>query len=75
MFLPTIISGLGYTNVVAQLFTVPPNVVGFLFVLIIAYASDRQKMRGPFLLLGSLLAIIGYVMLLAADRVSVRYGG
>jgi MFS family permease len=75
LFLPTIITGLGYTDVIAQLFTVPPNVVGFLFVLGVAYVSDRTKMRGVFLLSGALLAIIGYIMLLVATSPSVRYGG
>ena len=66
---------MGYTDVVAQLFTVPPNIVGFLFVLIVAYTSDRTKMRGPFLLGGSTLAIIGYIMLLASRKPAVQYGG
>jgi hypothetical protein len=49
--------------------------VAFCCVLITAAFSDKYKMRGPFIIGGSLLAIIGYIMLLVAKRASVRYGG
>ncbi|KAF2142806.1 uncharacterized protein K452DRAFT_225996 [Aplosporella prunicola CBS 121167] len=75
LFLPTIIKTLGYTSVRAQLFSVPPNVGGFLSVLLVGHYSDRLRMRGPFMLGGALLAIAGYVMLLASSRALVRYGG
>ena len=75
LFLPTIISGLGYTRVTAQLFTVPPNMVGFFSVLLGTYASDRFKARGPIMIVGCSLAIVGYIMLVAAQRPAVRYGG
>lgn len=75
LFLPTIIAGLGYTRVTAQLFTVPPNMGAFLMVLFCSTLSDRIKARGPIMLGGCCLAIIGYVMLLAATRPIVRYGG
>ncbi|RVX76153.1 hypothetical protein B0A52_00510 [Exophiala mesophila] len=75
LFLPTIISALGYSSTTAQLFTVPPNMAAFLLVLITAGLSDKLKARGPFMIVGCVLAIVGYVMLLAAERPSVRYGG
>ncbi|MCJ1248143.1 hypothetical protein MMC30_005358 [Trapelia coarctata] len=75
LFLPTIISALGYTRVTAQLFTVPPNMAGFFAVLIGTFASDRFRARGPVILIGCTVAIAGYVMLLAASRPSVQYGG
>lgn len=75
LFLPTIISGLGYTRVTAQLFTVPPNMGAFLMVLICSTLSDTIKARGPIMLGCCSLAIIGYVMLLAVNRPIVRYGG
>ena len=34
LFLPSIISGLGYNRITAQLFTVPPNFIAFLVVLL-----------------------------------------
>jgi Major Facilitator Superfamily len=59
----------------AQLFTVSPNISAFFLVLVSAGFSDRLRARGPFMLAGCLLAIIGYAMLIAANRPAVNYGG
>ncbi|KAI1340444.1 major facilitator superfamily domain-containing protein [Xylariaceae sp. FL0016] len=75
LFLPTIIGGLGYKATIAQLFTVPPNITGFFFVLGMSFLSDHVRMRGPLMAGCCLLAMIGYIMLLAADSNPVRYGG
>ena len=71
----TIISSLGYSSVKAQLFTVPPNMGGFFMVIIGTYLSDKIKMRGPIMMVGCLLAIIGYIMLLVPAHPLVHYGG
>ena len=47
----------------------------FFLVLITASLSDRVKARGPFMIGGCLLAIVGYIMLLVASKPLVRYGG
>ncbi|KAF7192686.1 putative transporter C11D3.18C, partial [Pseudocercospora fuligena] len=52
LFLPTIIKSLGYSRVVIQLFTVPPNIGGFITVLIACWISDRTKRRGMYMLIG-----------------------
>lgn len=76
LFLPTIITGLGYTNpTTAQLFTVPPNLAAFVAVLLTSLLSDRIRARGPIMAAGNVLAIAGYIMLLVAKRAQVRYGG
>lgn len=75
LFLPTIIKGLEYTRVTAQLFTVPPNFLAFLSVLLFAWASDQIKMRGPLIVLGLSLAAIGYIMQLASQENAVKYAG
>ncbi len=75
LFLPTIIKSLGYSSVNAQLLTVPPNFGAFLLVLATAALSDRIKARGPIMIAGCVLAIAGYIMLLAAKKPAVRYGG
>lgn len=46
LFAPTIIQGLGYRGLHAQLFTVPPYAVAYLCTMIAAYASDRYQVRG-----------------------------
>ncbi len=60
---------------IAQLFTVPPNACGFFAVIIVSVLSDRYKIRGPFIIGCSILAIIGYIMLLAGPTASIQYGG
>lgn len=75
LFLPSIIAGMGYQSTTAQLFTVPPNMAAFLTVIGTAYASDRLKNRGYFIIGGSVLGICGYVMLIVATTNAVRYAG
>nr|POE99394.1 putative transporter c11d3.18c [Quercus suber] len=75
LFLPSIISGLGYKSVHAQLLTVPPNFLAFLVVIGASFISDRIKMRGPCICVGLLLAAIGYIMQIASDELGVKYAG
>ncbi len=75
LFLPTIISTLGYKRTTAQLFTVPPNIGAVLSVLLCTHYADKIKARGPIMLGGCTLAIVGYIMLLAGKRPAVQYGG
>lgn len=41
LFAPTIVSGLGYTSLRAQLMTVPPYAVSWVFSILIGCAADR----------------------------------
>ncbi|TKX26024.1 MFS transporter-like protein 28 [Elsinoe australis] len=75
LFLPSIISGLGYKRVQAQLLTVPPNVSAFLVVLMTGWISDKYRARGPFMLVGVTVSIIGYIMLISTGRPLIQYGG
>jgi hypothetical protein len=75
LFLPTIIEALGYSDVTAQLFTVPPNFLAFLVVVGTSFLSDRIKMRGPLIMVGFTVAAIGYIMQLASNSAGVKYAG
>lgn len=75
LFLPTIIKNLGYTNVHAQLLTVPPNVCAFLTVLATGWTSDRLRMRGPLMIAGAAVSAIGYIVLITQHKPIHRYGG
>ncbi|KAI2630546.1 MFS transporter-like protein [Xylaria nigripes] len=75
LFLPTIISGLGYTSTRAQLFTAPPNLAAFFTVLIVTALSDRMKARGPLMVVCCLVAMIGYILMLATRSNGARYAG
>jgi len=75
LFLPTIISGLGFTSVKANLLTVPPNILATCTVVFIAWLSDRLKVRGYLVLLGASASIVGYIMLISTGRPWIQYGG
>jgi hypothetical protein len=64
-----------YTATTAQLLTVPPNILGFIVVIITAYFSDKVKLRGPFIVAGTLIGICGYLMLLISQNNAVKYAG
>ncbi|KAK0188362.1 MFS general substrate transporter [Armillaria mellea] len=78
IFLPTIINALGYSASQAQLMTIPPYAIGCVFTIVIGSLSDRFKVRGPFIMGCSLLAILGYVMLYTTNPATlpgVGYAG
>lgn len=45
LFAPTIVSGLGYEGLNAQLFTVPPYAIAFVITIIVSWQSDKREMR------------------------------
>lgn len=47
LFSPVIVSGLGYRDLQAQLFTVPPYAVAYVVTLGAAFLSDHKGYRGP----------------------------
>lgn len=50
VFLPTIVKGLGYTNEVAQLMSVPPYAVACLFTIGGGFLADRHGQRGIYMI-------------------------
>ncbi|QRV84149.1 major facilitator superfamily transporter [Ceratobasidium sp. AG-Ba] len=76
IFLPSIVKTLGYTNAKAQLMTVPPYACAGVVMLLVAKASDRMKLRGPFVAGVLVLSGIGYTILLAVPATNnhARYG-
>ena len=76
MQLPTIILKLGYTANDAQLMTVPPYAVAACMTLVVAFISDRLKVRGIIMLCTMPIAIIGYAVIanIEGDHPKVKYG-
>lgn len=74
-FLPSIVKGLGYTSVRAQLMTVPIYCVSSVTTVLFAYLSDKSNVRGPWLAGLSLASLSGYIMLIASHNNNVRYAG
>ncbi|KAI1847859.1 hypothetical protein JX265_013901 [Neoarthrinium moseri] len=74
LFLPTIITNLGYTAAKSQLLTVPPYAFAFITTLTVAIASERRGQRALFIGGSSLFAAIGYAILLGNTDPVARPG-
>jgi sugar phosphate permease len=74
LFLPTIIKDLGYEANQAQLFSVPPYAVAAVVTVIVAFVSDRLRLRGTIMLFTLPIAIIGYGVIANVNSSSVKYG-
>ncbi|KAI1393508.1 major facilitator superfamily domain-containing protein [Hypoxylon trugodes] len=75
-FLPTIVQALGYSTVQTQLHSVPPFAAAFGFAVVVAYMSDKCRMRSPFIFFGLALLITGLAILICvrgAAHFSVEY--
>ncbi|WRT68164.1 uncharacterized protein IL334_005139 [Kwoniella shivajii] len=55
--------------------TVPAYVVAALSLLTFGHFSDKYQVRSPFIILALLFIVIGYIVLIAAPQVGVRYFG
>lgn len=71
-FLPLILRRLGYSTVITNLLTVPPNFLGFLVLLGVTFSSDRRRER-TFHIVGSLtLSMTGLIILAAIDAENTK---
>ncbi|CCE61612.1 hypothetical protein TPHA_0A05380 [Tetrapisispora phaffii CBS 4417] len=75
VFLPIIITSLGFTNVRAQLMTVPVYFLTAIVFFICANLSDRYKLRSPFIIGACITTSIGLIIVLASTNNAVRYFG
>ncbi|KAL4989605.1 major facilitator superfamily domain-containing protein [Aspergillus falconensis] len=60
--LPTVTKAMGFTNINAQLMTVPPYIAGALSAILFSKISDRCAWRMPFVAMPLLLIITGYAI-------------
>ena len=55
--------------------TIPPYAIAFCLTITLAILSERYRLRTPFILGSSSLAVIGYILLLSDPRPGVSYVG
>ncbi|KAK9314820.1 major facilitator superfamily domain-containing protein [Lipomyces starkeyi] len=72
LFLPQIVERLGYSTIKTNLYTVAPNATGALALLILAFASDRYRLRFPFIVIGFALPVIGFITYLSITDVAAH---
>ncbi|KDQ12248.1 hypothetical protein BOTBODRAFT_34530 [Botryobasidium botryosum FD-172 SS1] len=75
LFMPTLLLGMGYSPIQAQLHSVPPYVVSAAWSVFIAWASDRSGKRGIWLLITTPIAAMGSAILIGNKRSSIDYLG
>ncbi|KAG0671969.1 High-affinity nicotinic acid transporter [Maudiozyma exigua] len=75
VFLPIIITSLGFTNVRAQLMTVPVYFLTAIVFFICALWSDRLRLRSPFIIGACTTTAIGLAIVLGSEVHGVRYFG
>jgi len=73
LFSPTLVKHLGYSAANAQLMSVPPYVAASIVTIVVGWASDRTKVRSPFIFGLGLVGALGYALLLADITTGVSY--
>ncbi|RSH93181.1 hypothetical protein EHS25_007534 [Saitozyma podzolica] len=63
-FLPTLVSDVGYTGAIAQVYTLPPYAAAAVCMLVVCWVSDRYQRRGPGMIAGFAFMTLGFAMLL-----------
>ncbi|KAK8862043.1 high-affinity nicotinic acid transporter [Apiospora arundinis] len=76
LFLPTIISSLGFTNdKTAQLMTVPPYIAACICCIGGGYLADRHGQRGVYMIFFNCVAIFGFILQIASSNNALKYAG
>ncbi|KAI1411035.1 MFS general substrate transporter [Hypoxylon sp. FL1857] len=75
VFLPTILQNMGFTAINAQGLSAPPYFLSFIVCIVTTWIADKTRQRGLMIIGLSLLAGVGYILLLACKSVAVRYFG
>ena len=75
VFLPTILSEMGFTDLTAQGLSAPPYFISFLIVIGSTYIADRTQQRGLMIFGLSLIGAIGYILLATTKTTGPRYTG
>ncbi|KAK1232371.1 hypothetical protein PQX77_004493 [Marasmius sp. AFHP31] len=74
LFMPTVIATLGnFTVVESQLRTVPPYLLGALYVVVCSYFSFRLNHRAAFILFSTMLMVVGYGLAVGTKNSHARY--
>lgn len=73
VFLPAILTGMGFTSIHAQGLTAPPYFISFLTCILSTWIADRTKQRGLVIIVLSIIAGVGYIILATCKGVGVRY--
>ncbi|KAI1134086.1 MFS general substrate transporter [Hypoxylon sp. FL0543] len=76
LFSPSIVAGLGFHDLEAQLLTVPPWGAAYIFQILMSWSADHFNARGYHCAAGALIGAAGFLAsaVLPADDYRSRYG-
>ncbi|KAF2109387.1 major facilitator superfamily domain-containing protein [Lophiotrema nucula] len=66
-FLPQIVARLGFSTIKTNLWTVAPNAVGFCFLLLTCFSSDRFRERTFHIVFALCVSLVGLIILASID--------
>ncbi|KAH8814833.1 MFS transporter-like protein [Xylogone sp. PMI_703] len=75
VFLPTIISEMGFDPIQSQGLSAPPYFISFLVVIGSTYVADRSRQRGLTIMILSIIGAVGYIMCATTSSTGPRYAG
>jgi sugar phosphate permease len=75
LFLPSIVSELGYTSAKAQLFTVPVYATAATLTIFVGWLADRTGQRGLCNICVAPIGMVGFAMLLVVENPHLKYLG
>lgn len=75
LFSPTLTANLGYKAATAQLMSVPPYIAAAVATVACGYFSDRIQKRAILAICMALVAMFGFILLIATNNAGVNYAG
>ncbi|CAO3643363.1 unnamed protein product [Cunninghamella echinulata] len=63
LFLPSIIKGMGFTDLTAQAMSAPPYAIACFFTVLVALHADKKRERGLHIAIPAFIGAIGYLLL------------
>jgi MFS transporter, ACS family, DAL5 transporter family protein len=75
VFLPTILTEMGFSTIHSQGLSAPPYFLAFLVVIYSTYMADRTQKRALTIIILSSIGAAGYIMLAATSATGPRYTG
>ena len=75
VFLPTILTDMGFNSINSQGLTAPPYFLAFVCTIVTTWIADKLQQRGLMIVFLSIVGAVGYVLLATCTAVGVRYLG
>ncbi|KAI9298527.1 MFS general substrate transporter [Neoconidiobolus thromboides FSU 785] len=75
LLMPTIVNNMGFSKLNSFLLTIPPYIISFFITMALAWNSDRVMERGYHIVCSATVALVGFIVLIAASSIPIKYFG